>query len=175
MSIAFESAPGIVAAAIALGASVVDVRCRRIPNVLTFGAAAVGFVFHTATGGVAGAAVSAAGWAVGALLFLPFFALGGMGAGDVKLVACLGAWLGPGTVLWAALFAAIAGGIMAAVVAFWRGYLLKAFSNLWWLFGYWRVTGPRPLPELTIAEGKGPRLAYAIPIAAGTMVALWLR
>ena len=175
MSTGFESAPGIVAIAIALGASVADVRWRRIPNVLTFGAAAVGLAFHTASGGLPGAGFSASGWAVGALLFFPFFALGGMGAGDVKLVACLGAWLGPGTVLWVALFAAIAGGLIAVMVALGRGYLLKAFSNLWWLFGYWRVVGPRPFPELTVAGGKGPRLAYAVPIAAGTMVALWLR
>ena len=51
-----------------------------------------------------------AGWAVGLAMFLPVFALRGIGGGDVKLVAALGAWIGPGAAVWLALWAAVAGG-----------------------------------------------------------------
>lgn len=77
--------------AIAGAAALVDVRTRRIPNVLTFGAALAALVFHIATQGLPGATTAIGGWAVAAALFFAPFALGGMGAGDVKLVAALGA------------------------------------------------------------------------------------
>ena len=72
-----------------------DLATRRIPNVLTFGAALAGFFVHGYIAGWSGAESSLAGWAVGVLFFFPMFALGGMGAGDVKLLAAVGAWLGP--------------------------------------------------------------------------------
>jgi prepilin peptidase CpaA len=175
MSTGVESVQGIVAIAIALVASVLDIRTRRIPNILTFGAAAAGLLFHVCSGGLRGAGFSAGGWATGLVLFLPWFALRGMGAGDVKLLAALGAWLGPATTLWVALCSAIAGGVLAVVVALARGYLGKALNNLWWLFGYWRAVGIGASPELTLEARKGPRLAYAVPIAVGTLVTLWLR
>lgn len=73
-----------------------DLRVGRLPNALTLGGALCGLVYAGYAGGVAGALTSAAGWAVGLLLFLPFFALGGLGAGDVKLLAATGAWLASG-------------------------------------------------------------------------------
>ena len=115
------------------------------------------------------------GWLVGAAFFFPIFALGGMGAGDVKLMAALGAWLGPAAIVWVALYSSIAGAVMALVVAGFAGYLGQAFTNLWCLLMYWRIEGPRPAPELTLSSHKGPRLAYAVPVFAGLMVTLWLR
>jgi prepilin peptidase CpaA len=115
------------------------------------------------------------GWALGLALFLPMFLLGGMGAGDVKLLACLGAWLGPQETFWMAIYAMIAGGVMAIGVALATGYTRQAVSNVWRLLKYWRVMGVRPLPELTLATARGPRLPYAIPIAAGAVAAIWMR
>jgi prepilin peptidase CpaA len=175
MSSGFQTVQGVVAIAVALGASAIDIRWRRIPNILTFGAAAAGLVFHVAADGLHGAGFSAGGWATGLVLFLPWFVLGGMGAGDVKLVAALGAWLGAATTLWVALYSAIAGGVLALIVALSQGYLRRAFSNLWWLFGYWRTVGIAASPGLTLESGDAPRLAYALPIAVGTLVALWLQ
>lgn len=165
----------ILAVAIALVAAVTDVRSHRIPNVLTFGAAVAAVLVHGYADGWSGAAAGAAGWLLGAVIFFPFFALGGMGAGDVKLLAALGAWLGPGAIVWVALYGSIAGAVMALIVGAWTGYLGKAFTNLWCLFMHWRINGPQPMADLTVATTRGPRLAYAVPILAGLMVTLWLR
>ena len=98
-----------------------------------------------------------------------------MGAGDVKLLGALGAWLGPAAVVWVALFASIAGGVIALIVAIFAGYLTKAFENLWFLLMYWRIEGPKPAPEMTLSTHRGPRLAYAVPVLAGLVLTLWLR
>ena len=166
---------GIAVAIVCLAACVSDIRSRRIPNLLTFGAAVAAILFHGLTGGVQGLGHAALGWVVGAALFFPLFALGGMGAGDVKLMAAVGAWLGPAPAAWTALYAAIAGGAMAIGVALFRGYLRTAFRNIGHLLWSWWLAGVRPVPELTLDASRGPRLAYALPITVGTMVTLWLR
>lgn len=165
----------IFVAALVTLACVSDVYTRRIPNALTFSAAGGALLFHAVTGGMSAAGWSLAGWLVGALLFFPIFALRGMGAGDVKLLAAVGAWLGPGQVAIAALLTSIAGGVIALVVALAHGYLATAFSNLRVLLTTWRIGGIQPLPAVTLEGTRGPRLAYAVPIAIGTMVTLWLR
>ena len=154
-------------------ACITDLRTRRIPNVLTFSAAAFALLFHLVTGGPSAAGWSVAGWFVGALLFFPMFALRGMGAGDLKLLAAVGAWLGPTQVALAALATSLAGGLIAVVVALAYGYLGQALSNLYLLLTHWRVVGVRPLEQITLHGTKGPRLAYAVPIAIGTVVTLW--
>ena len=159
--------------AVGVIACVTDVRSRKIPNVLTFGTAACGLVFHLITHGWSGLALAAGGWATGVALFLPFFLLRGMGAGDVKLLAALGAWLGPMHTVWLALFASISGGVLALLVAASRGYLRKLFSNLGTMLLYWYVAGPRPVPDQTLERSASPRLAYAIPILVGTVITLW--
>lgn len=165
----------VAALLVAVLAAATDIRTRRIPNVLTFGAAALAFVYHLVTAGPAGLGVSAAGWFVGALVFFPVFALGGMGAGDVKLVAALGAWLGPLGAVQIAIAGAIAGGPIALFVMIRARYMGSAYRNLRLLFAHWAVNGIGAVPELTLAHGTGPRLAYAVPILIGTLGVLWWR
>jgi prepilin peptidase CpaA len=160
---------------VAVVACAIDLRTRRIPNVLTFGAAAGGLVFSLATRGVAGGLESLTGMLVGAALMFVLFALGGMGAGDVKLLGALGAWLGPFDAIWLSLYTGIAGGVIALVVAVLTGYLGQACRNIVALFGYWAVVGVRPMTELTLDTSRGPRLAYATAILAGTVATVWLR
>jgi prepilin peptidase CpaA len=152
-----------------------DLRTRRIPNVLTLSAALGALLFHLATGGWSAAGWGAAGLFSGAALFFPMFALRGMGAGDVKLLAAVGAWLGPGQVATVALATSIAGGAIAVVVALAHGYLRKALTNVYLLLMHWRVAGVEPLPAVTLERAQGPRLAYAFPIAIGTVVTLWIK
>jgi prepilin peptidase CpaA len=162
----------LVLAAVACGW---DLRTRRIPQVLTLGGALVGFMFHVVNGGWNAGVASAMGWVVGiAIFFLPF-ALGGLGAGDVKLLGAIGAWLGPMNALWVGLYAGAAGGVLAIFVALTKGYLFQAVGNVGMMLAYWRLNGVKPLPEITLEHSRGPRLAYAVPILAGTMVTLWLR
>jgi prepilin peptidase CpaA len=165
----------LTALSIASLACAFDLRTRRIPNWLTFGAAGAALVFHLFATGASGFVQGVGGWATGAALLLVPYALGGMGAGDVKLVAALGAWLGPGDTFWLAMYTSIAGGVLALVVGVSHGYVREAWSNIWLLLTHWRVNGVRPFPELTLATGRGPRLAYAAPILVGTIVTLWLR
>jgi prepilin peptidase CpaA len=160
---------------VALTAAVYDVRSRRIPNALTFGSAGAAFVYALATGGGGSLGFAAAGWLAGAALFFPFFALGGMGAGDVKLIAALGAWLGPAEAVWLAMFSAIAGGVAALVVALTHGYLRKALENIKLMVMQWRLFGIRAVEGLTLQDSRAPRLAYAIPIMIGTVWTLWRR
>jgi prepilin peptidase CpaA len=154
---------------------ITDLRSRIIPNVLTFGAAAGAFGYFLAGQGGAGLAWSVAGWLAGGLLFLPLFALRGLGGGDVKLLAAVGAWVGPAVVVWVALCGAVAGGVMALAVSLSRGYTRQAFMNVWGLLTYWRVAGMRVHPTLNVDSAGTVRLPYAVPIAAGLVVALWLR
>ncbi len=156
-------------------ASIWDVRTGRIPNLLTFGAAVAAIAFHLLAGGPAGAASSLGGWAVGCALFLPVYLLGGMGAGDVKLLAAIGAWVGPAEAVKVAFFSVIAGGVLAIVVALARGYLRRALANVWLLLCHWRVVGLRPLDDLTLPASSGPRLAYALAITAGSLTWWWIR
>jgi prepilin peptidase CpaA len=156
-------------------ACLTDLRTRRIPNVLTLSAAAGALLFHFATGGWSAAGWSLAGLFLGAVLFFPMFALRGMGAGDVKLLAAIGGWLGPGQVASVALATSIVGGAIAIVVALAHGYLRKALTNLYVVLVHWRIAGVRPLPAVTLENATGPRLAYALPIAIGTLVTLWLK
>jgi prepilin peptidase CpaA len=165
----------IVVLAVALVAVVFDVRTRRIPNWLTFGASAAALVYAMFDAGLPGVGIAAAGWIAGAALFFPFFALGGMGAGDVKLLAALAAWLGPSESVWLAIFAAMAGGVLGVFVALARGYLRTAISNLWLMLMHWRTQGLGPVPGLTLRDTSSPRLAYAIPITIGVLCTLWRR
>ena len=166
----------IVALGVVLVAVVWDIASRRIPNVLTFGAALIAFITHAYVGGWSGLGFALLGWVVGVALFFPVFALGGMGAGDVKLLGAIGAWLGAAAVVWVGLFSGIAGGVLAVIVALFSGYLKQALRNVWGLLLYWRVVGLRPQPELTLSAGpNAPRLAYAVPMLAGLMVTLWFR
>ena len=163
----------LAAVVFAGAACVTDLRNGRIPNVLTFGAILLAFIVHASMPQGHGLVHVTSGTLVGLAVFFPFFALGGMGAGDVKLMAAIGAWLGPMLAVFTALYGAIAGGVMALVVALSAGYLKTALGNLWRMVMHWRVHGLEPVPELTLAGNRGPRLAYAVPIFVGLLVTLW--
>jgi prepilin peptidase CpaA len=165
----------LAALSIAVAGCAWDLRTRRIPNLLTFGAAAAGLIYHVSTGGATALGYSALGWLVGVLAFIVPFALRGLGGGDVKLVAALGAWIGPEHAIWLALYTAVAGGVMAIVVSAANGYLRTAVRNLMLLLTHWRVAGFTAVPNLTLDSSSAPKLAYALPILVGMVTTLWLR
>jgi prepilin peptidase CpaA len=165
----------IAGLAVAAVACVTDLRSRRIPNVLTFGAALAGLVYQLATGGIDGLGQGALGWLVGVAAFILPFALGGLGGGDVKLLGALGAWLGPSDAAWLALYTGAAGGAMAIVVSLANGYLGTAMQNVKLLLCHWQVAGIAALPAITLEHSGGPKLAYALPILTGLVATIWLR
>ena len=66
-----------------------------------------------------------------------------------------------------------AGFVMAVVVAAYCGYLRTAFRNIWFLLQHWTANGIRPLEDISLEGSSGPRLAYALPIFAGLLLAAW--
>ena len=163
----------VAAGAVAVVACATDLAWRRVPNVLTFPALAAGVIAHAVLPEGTGLLAAMGGAAVGLAVFFPIFALGGLGAGDVKLMAALGAWLGVSAIVWTALYGAAAGGVLGVIVAAWQGYLWRALKNIRLLLTTWAVQGVRPLPALTLEHGAGPRLPYAVPVLAGVAAVLW--
>lgn len=167
--------PFVAALVVAVAGCGTDLWSRRVPNLLTFGGAAGAVAFHLTDQGASGLGLAAGGWLVGGLLFLPLYVLRGMGGGDVKLMAALGAWIGPGLAVWLALYAALAGGVLALIVAIAGGRLRQSLANVWSILVFWRVAGVQPHPVFTIDSTPSIRLPYAVPIAVGLGVTLWLR
>jgi len=161
--------------AVAAAACWLDVRTRRIPNWLTFPAAGLGVAATTVLHGVHGTVSSAEGLVVGLALFFPLFVLKGLGAGDVKLMGALGAWLGTSVISGVAFYTALAGGLLAIVVIVKHRYGGQAMRNMWLLIMHWRVFGIRPLDSLTLETSAGPKLPYALPIATGLALTFWFR
>ncbi len=108
-------------AVIGLAASIEDLALRRISNWISATAFAAGVAIQSVANGWTGALSAVGGCAAGFAVFLLFYILGGMGGGDVKLMAGFGALLGAARLLQAALWTAAIGGIMAAA------YLLVAY------------------------------------------------
>jgi prepilin peptidase CpaA len=167
--------PVALAIGVAGAAAASDLRTRRIPNVLTFGGAAMAMVVHGILGGTASLAMCLGGWLLGIALFFPFFAMRGLGGGDVKLLGALGACLGPYAVLYVGFYSTLAGGVLAVVVALKARYLRQALANLKFLGTFWLTVGVRPVDGVTLDDKGSPRLAYAVPMMAGLLVTLWLQ
>ena len=165
----------VAALSVAAVACMCDLRSRRIPNVLTLGAAAAAFIYHLSTGGPAALGQSALAWLIGVLVFIVPFALRGLGGGDVKLVAALGAWIGPEAAVWLAVYTALAGGVMAIGISLLYGYFDTAVRNIGLLLCHWRVAGLSAVPDITLERSSAPKLAYALPILAGMVTTIWLR
>lgn len=163
----------LAVAIVGMAACVWDLRTQRIPNVLTLSAAAAAIAVHAAMSGWSGAGTSAAGWLVGTALFFPLFALRGMGAGDVKLLAAFGAWLGPRDVIVVAMAAAIIGSFFAVALIIARRRTCQTVTHISAMFSYWSIDGVRAVPGLTLAEPSRLTLCYSLPITAGALVTIW--
>jgi prepilin peptidase CpaA len=168
------SAQWFGAFAVAAMACWFDVRTRRIPNWLTFPAALIGLVATTAFHSGPGTVASVSGFFVGLAIFFPLFFLKGLGAGDVKLMGALGAWLGASVIFGVAFYTALAGGVFGLALILRHRYGGQAARNLYLLIMHWRVFGIRPLDSLTLETAAGPKLPYALPIAAGLALTFWL-
>lgn len=152
-------------------AAIYDIRYRRIPNWLTLPTLVVGIGYHLITGGLSGFVFALLGTFVGfAVLFIPYL-FGGMGAGDVKLMAAIGSLLGPWDVLFATAYTAIVGGIYAVILMVVRKDNRKAFARYGIMAKTFVMTGH----FVTIPRDENIKttpLCYGVAIAIGTLSVL---
>jgi len=163
---------GFVILALALAAaSLTDVAHRKIPNVITYPLALFGLIYNIVMAGMSGLLFSLSGILVGGGILLLFYALGGMGAGDVKLMAAVGSILGPLGVFQAFLYSALVGGLYALVVLYRHGALRDSFRRLAPVVDGFLLV--RAMPDPLIVHHAGvPRMCYALAISLGTVLAV---
>ena len=165
----------VIFASVALAlaaATATDLRSQRIPNALTLPLAVLGLAYHALTAGVGGLWFSSVGLALGLGLMLAPFLFGVMGGGDVKLMAAVGAWIGPVLTLEAFVLTTLAGGgyalfelarrpaILRGVLARFRVALFATAAT-----GQFHYAPEQPQAGL-------PRLCYGLAIAVGTLLAM---
>ncbi|MDB4679168.1 A24 family peptidase [bacterium] len=152
-------------------AAIIDGAILKVPNWLTFPFIVGGWMHCTLQGGIAGLGWSLLGTCVGMCLLLFLRNVGGMGAGDVKLLAGIGAWLGSTTTLYAFAATAIVGGIMAVGMVIRQGQIQKHIAMANQILHEWKTAkNARELSE--IARERKPTmmlLPYGIPMAIGSI------
>jgi prepilin peptidase CpaA len=149
----------------------IDGRQLRVPNWMTYPLVLSGLVYGAVSGGWGGLGASALGMVVGLACLLPLYSVGGMGAGDVKLMAGMGAWVGAAATWYAFCVSVVVGAIMALIMAWWRGkfdHHMAQFTMLW--LEWFSVRDPRKLAAIA-AERKPTMLLlpYGIPICIGSI------
>ena len=161
-----------VVLALVAACGVLDWRTRRIPNALTIPAIGAGLALHALSDGGAGLAFSAKGLALGAgLFFVPYY-LGGMGAGDVKLMGAVGALLGWRMTLIALFYTALAGGLCAVFVMLRARAVKSSFTRMDTMFRL--LFANKRFPAADTIQGRSVTIPYALPVALGTAAALLL-
>jgi prepilin peptidase CpaA len=153
-------------------AAITDLAVRKIPNVLVLSGLLLALLLHL-LGGPRWAPVShwLAGSLAGFFLFLPLYLARGMAAGDVKLMAMVGAFTGPLAAVKIAVAASLAGGVIALLMLLWSGRWRDGWRNLAVICKplLWRLAGvplqPVPLPAGASAGG----MPYGLAIALGTI------
>ncbi len=160
-----------LASAVLVEAAVIDGRQLRVPNWLTFHFVLGGLLYSAWTGGRDQLLWSLAGTGVGLLSLLPLYAIGGMGAGDVKLMAGVGAWLGPWLTFWSFVSTALVGGLLGAAMILASGNLIRHWV-MFQTIGHeiLSIRNPTVLAERASERKKNMTLLpYGIPIAIGSI------
>ena len=152
----------LVCAALAM---ISDIRERRIPNRLTGPALLFGLVLHLLLDGVRGLGTAALAAVIAGGIFLIFYIAGGMGAGDVKLIAALGSLSATSDVRYLLVGTMIFGALLAVGLAARRGALGKTMRNVFALVIHHSQHGIVAHPELNVSNDKTLRLPYAVPMA----------
>lgn len=158
-------------------ASAFDLTRRRIPNRLLALGLLTSLVLHLASPNPAALLTTwLAGFALGLLMFLPPYLMRGMAAGDVKLMATVGTFLGPSLVFQASLATYCAGGVLALLIVLARGHGRAALANIGALLHplLLRLGGAPLAPDSAPAPSVGG-MPYALAITVGSGFVMWLR
>jgi prepilin peptidase CpaA len=159
----------VVLSGVLIAAAVKDLESQKIPNLLTYPTMGIGVVYHGMTNGLEGLLFSVGGLAIGiGVLILPYI-MGGMGAGDAKLMGAAGTVLGPSGVFKAFLFTAVVGGFYALILLLVRRQYAKDFitRHATTLKTFAVTRQFIPIPETK--DEKKPKLCYGMAIALGTL------
>lgn len=149
-----------------------DIKTQRIPNYLTLGTAAAGLGFQIGFHGWGGLWSGFLGLILGfGLLIIPYI-LKGMGAGDVKALAALGAWLGPRDTLILFVYMGICGGLLIFLVLAWRGVLVSKMLQIWMDLKSIFLRQPQS-QETPNSIAPKQRIPYAAALALGMAVLYW--
>jgi prepilin peptidase CpaA len=162
----------MVLAAMLLVAAIYDIRYRKLPNWLTFGGVLLGFAINFGIPPPEGGVIFALeGFAAGFGIYLALYVLRAMSAGDVKLMAAVGALVG--WERWFGIFfmTAIVGGIMAVALVAARGRLKRTLFNVGFILSEMKHGRPAYVEreELDVRNPKAVRLPQGIVIAIGTI------
>jgi prepilin peptidase CpaA len=156
-------------------ATFTDLRNRRIPNWLVLPFMLAGIAVSGWLHGWHGIGQSFAGLGLGVLIYGFLFWLGGMGAGDVKLCAAIGAWIGPNQLFIALVITAMAGGIMVLCWAAFGGFLKDLFTGACSVVFGWKERGMHRDPDLVLSNPLKRKMPYAPAIAIGTLISFFAR
>ena len=153
-------------------AAIIDGKQLKVPNWITFPMILSGWVFNTTVLGWEGLGLSLVGTVVGLALLLPAYAIGGMGAGDVKLLAGVGAWVGSTVTFYAFCLSAIIGGVIAVAMVLCRRGWNKHKTQFFMILNEITTVGSPTELATIAAERKSSMLLlpYGIPIAIGTIL-----
>jgi prepilin peptidase CpaA len=157
-------------------ASAYDLHSRRIPNWLCLAGLAGGIAWNAVSPeGAAGWASAVQGAGVGFGIYLPLYAIRARGAGDVKLLAALGAVAGPSACLRLFVYTAIAGGVMGLVLVAAKGRLRRTLFNIGWILNdLIHLRAPyRSSAELDVRSNEGVRLPHALSLFAGVAALIY--
>jgi prepilin peptidase CpaA len=160
----------LVAATLVVAAAI-DGYKLKVPNWITFPMIMSGWIMSAVSFGWPGLGWSLVGTLVGLALLLPAYAIGGMGAGDVKLLAGVGAWVGGTITLYAFCVSAVVGGVIALAMILARRAWQKHYDQFWMIWNeVLTIRDPEQLSTIA-AERKSSMLLlpYGIPIAIGTI------
>src|SRR5580698_6713673 len=157
-------------------AAVFDIRYRRIPNWLVLAGIIVGLALNVSNSGWSGLLRSLEGLGLGFILYFPLYLIRARGAGDVKLLAAVGAIAGPGNCLWIFLLTAVLGGVIALILLMFRGRVRKTFFNVAWIIqDLLHLRAPyKSNEELDVTSSKGMRLPHGAMIAVGVLAFIFI-
>lgn len=169
--------------ALLLGAVLTDLHARRIPNALVLAGTTLALAAHTLSLAGSHPPLAGAAWwaplsglATGLAVLMPLYLLRAMGAGDVKLMAMVGAFVGAPTVLMAALYTLLAGGLLSLAMMFGQGVAARTLANVRFMLTEWAMRLRSGQGSLTLGaaplQNTAARLPYALAIAVGTVAAL---
>jgi len=153
-----------------------DARTKRIPNYLNLSCALAGLGYQLGFHGLAGLTDGLLGMVLGFGLLILFYVKGGMGAGDVKAFAALGAWLGVWQTLFLFAYMAFSGVLLVILVLWWRGALWSRIKRGWEFLVGWVLLRPHPGASGAPAPatpGKSEVVPYAVAMAMGMAIICW--